>query len=1188
MKLKRLLSLFIIVVMLLAVIPISANAGVNYGCDKWAEPEMRGANEKGLLTPSAAKNFKKALTRDEFCELVVIMSEELLGYELPVPASNPFTDSNSIYVQKAYSYGVVNGVGNNMFDPNGNIERQQIATMMIRALTQLEKDTGLSYLKAGGASLTCADKEKVDSYAVDYVKSAYANGIMQGDEANRFNPKANINSQECVAVIYRSYNSFDNQLHKNFSTDRLIEKAVTNLRIGYSFGESEYGVSSGIDLPTTGVGGTTVTWSSSNTSIISNVGIVKPLTYETSVILTATLRLGNQTRTKTFIVTVSPLASDRLQLENAIQLLDIYYCIKGDSVNRVTGRISLPSQSNGLAVKWSSSNESVVSTRGYVTPPNNDKAITVTLTATVTSGNQTKTKNFVLQVVNPSKVANLSLHGIALGASPSQVSGLLGSAKSTVTMSSTESWQVFHTNYSGFIAVGYVSNRVVAVYSMASNATTQFRNTDTNAYITFDQAKAYVGVGVKIFTDSNDSNRTYAVMLYDNNSDILSYRSLYADGTELLLADFVNAFRVQKGVAALTWNTKLASSARAHSTDMSRYNYFDRVGRDYSTYQIRAERTGYDRSLASEENIAANCIDATDFLNSWINAKTTSNRANLLNSSYTVAGIGYAAGQTNSTYKNYCTMDFGNLRAITNVTTNPTSAAVVEVNETKNIALTLTPSNYNETFTVHSSNTGVITATRTSATTPTVSVKGMSRGSANIVITGNSSGTVINIPVTVGITYATSMSLNHTNLLMGTSTTSQLVATTSPTNGPVVSWSSNDTSVATVNANGVVSTGTKTGSAVITAVVRKSANENITRTVTISVVSASITPASPPTMEIGKSSATLNLTPSVTPNISPTYTWSSSNANVASVSSSGVVTAKVSGSATIYCTVTRSNYTGSVVKSVNVTVTGRADYATDLTLSHSALTLEVNQKQKVTATTTPTTVTYGTVTWESLNPGIATVSNSGEITGVSAGTAKIKVSAPSGPNNAFFTREVTVTVKAITLGISIQPSTHQTITLGENIQFSAAVTPDYAPADMKQYTWYSSNEAVAVIDSHGRLASKAIGTTEIYAKINGQDITSERITVTVNAVSPVSINITSNTGDTVPENTTVQLSLNVNPSNASTAVSWTSSNENIATVDGNGFVTFKDITENATVTITATSIIAPAISGEYTFNVTAG
>ena len=1183
MKLKRLLSLLIIVVMLTAAIPFSASAGVKYGCDKWAEPEMKAANEKGLLTPNASRDFKRSLTRDEFCELVVVMAEELLGYKLPVPSSNPFTDSNSIYVQKAFSYGIVNGVGNNKFDPDGNVQRQQIATMMIRTLSQLEKDTGLSYLKAGVASMPYKDGSNVNQYAIDAVKIAYSNGIMHGDEANRFNPLANINSQECVAVIYRCYNSFDNELHRGFSTEKLIEKAVKNLKIGYAFGENRFGVLSGLDLPTTGVGGSTITWVSSNPAVISTAGVITVGSYPANVTLTATLKLGSLTRTKTFTVTTSTMTFDRLQLENAIEVLDIYYCIKGDSVDRVTGRIGLPYHSNGLSVKWTSSNESVVSSRGVVNPPKDDSVISVTLTATITKANQTRNKTFVLKVSNPAKNANLSLHGISLGMTQAQVTSAIGSAKRTLSMSSTESWQVFHNNFSGLVAVGYISNKVTAVYSMSSNATSQFRNTTTNSAITLDQAKTYSGAGVKVFTDANDSGRTYAVMLHETNTALLTARTLYADGTEQLLADIINAFRVQKNISAFEWNAKLATAARTHSTDMSTYNYFNRVSQDGSTHLIRAERAGYERNLAAEENIAANGIDAIDFLNSWVNSKDQ--RTNLLTAKYTVAGIGYASGTSYSSYKNYCTIDFGTLIAITGVTTNP-SSIVLNVNETRNISLSIAPSNRNETFTVSSSNTGILTASNTNSSPLTVSVKGLYNGTANIVVRGNSSGTVVNIPVSVGSTYASSLSLNHSNFLMGTASSAQLVATTAPTTGPIVTWSSNDTSVATVNSAGVVTTAAKTGTAVITATVRKSATENITRTVTISVISASVSPASPPTMAIGTSSATLNLTASVSPSSYTTLAWSSSNANIAAVSSSGVVSARVSGYATIYCTITRSGYTGSVVKSVNVTVTGQSDYAADLTLSQTTLALEVGEKKTITATMTPTSVKYGTMTWSSENPAVATVSSNGEITATGVGTTKINVSLPSGSNGAFFLRTVDVTVTAVKLSISISTTT-QSITLGERLNFIYTILPSYAPAGLS-VTWISSDTSVATIDSNGLLTPGTIGETVITAKINDTSVTSPGLKITVTAVSPTGISVTNPSGsNTVAGGTTAQLVATASPVGAPSAALWSSSNADIATVDVNtGLVTFSTVSTATTVIIRATSVLAPSIYSEYTFTVT--
>ena len=123
-----------------------------------------------------------------------------------------------------------------------------------------------------------------------------------------------------------------------------------------------------------------------------------------------------------------------------------------------------------------------------------------------------------------------------------------------------------------------------------------------------------------------------------------------------------------------------------------------------------------------------------------------------------------------------------------------------------------------------------------------------------------------------------------------------------------------------------------------------------------------------------------------------TITWSSSNENVATVSSTGRVTAKTAGSATITC----SAKDGSGVKATcMVTVTDPTIKVSSIILNKSSLSLQPNQEETLTATVKPDNATDKTVTWSSNNTNVATVSG-GQIKAIAVGNATIICSANDG------------------------------------------------------------------------------------------------------------------------------------------------------------------------------------------------
>src|SRR2546429_1754596 len=182
---------------------------------------------------------------------------------------------------------------------------------------------------------------------------------------------------------------------------------------------------------------------------------------------------------------------------------------------------------------------------------------------------------------------------------------------------------------------------------------------------------------------------------------------------------------------------------------------------------------------------------------------------------------------------------------------------------------------------------------------------GVTPGSATITATsegksGTASVTVTQVPVaTVSVSPATAT--------VQAGQTVQLIATPKDANGATLSgrtvtWSSSNTSVATVSSSGLVS-GVTPGSATITATSEgKSGTSSITVT-NIPVATVSVSPLTGSIQQSQTVQLTATLQDASGNTLSGrTVTWSSSNASVATVSSSGLVSGVTSGSATITAT----------------------------------------------------------------------------------------------------------------------------------------------------------------------------------------------------------------------------------------------------------------------------------------------
>lgn len=131
--------------------------------------------------------------------------------------------------------------------------------------------------------------------------------------------------------------------------------------------------------------------------------------------------------------------------------------------------------------------------------------------------------------------------------------------------------------------------------------------------------------------------------------------------------------------------------------------------------------------------------------------------------------------------------------------------------------------------------------------------------------------------------------------------------------------------------------------------------------------------------------------------------------------------------------------------------------------------------------------------------------------------------------------------------------------VGDDQQYTVEITPTNALN--KDIVWTSSNENVATIDTNGKATVVGVGTTTITAKNNNSN---KSDTATLMGVG---VTVSPKTA-TLLVNDTQDLTATVLPEEANQDITWTSSNDEVATVSENGKVT---ALKSGTVTITATN-----------------
>jgi uncharacterized protein YjdB len=453
-------------------------------------------------------------------------------------------------------------------------------------------------------------------------------------------------------------------------------------------------------------------------------------------------------------------------------------------------------------------------------------------------------------------------------------------------------------------------------------------------------------------------------------------------------------------------------------------------------------------------------------------------------------------------------------------------------------------------------------------TVATVSATGLvtavGSGTASIIVTTVDGGltdvcaVMVNVPVS-------SVSLNKTAITLDHSDTITLVATVLPSNATnkVVVWTSSDTAVATVTSAGLVTVKSNATYGHATVITATSIDGGRTATCTVTagipVTSVSLNKNSR-TIEKG---STYDLNQTVYPSTATvrTVTWSSSNTAVATVSGTGLVSAVGGGTAVITVTTDDGGFTAICNVTVTVQVTG-------VSLSPTSITLPRNGTIDLTETVSPSDATDKTVTYSSSNPSAVSVDSVTGLVRVLTSSYPTRVTITVETTDGSYTATCSVTAGIVVTGITVSPTT-QTLAKGANFTIADTFVP--SNATNQNVTWSSSDTAVATVSTSGKVTGVSGGTATITVRTQEGGFTATCL-VTVNVpVTGVTLNVSTLLLD---RGATYSLVDTVAPTDATNKnVTWTSSNQAVATVDGNGVVTVKDSAPfGGTTTITVTTV----------------
>lgn len=424
-------------------------------------------------------------------------------------------------------------------------------------------------------------------------------------------------------------------------------------------------------------------------------------------------------------------------------------------------------------------------------------------------------------------------------------------------------------------------------------------------------------------------------------------------------------------------------------------------------------------------------------------------------------------------------------------------------------------------------------------------VYGVGSGTATITCKTNNGGKTASCTVTVlKKTEVLSVALTKTYTTTYKGRTYQFKAEVGPEDAtfPELKWTSSNTKVAKVDANGLVSAVGK-GTAVITCQSKDNPMVKDSHTVKVYVYPTGVTLNKKSVSVYEGRTSQLKVTVSPSDVSNKNVTWTSSDTRIATVSSTGLVKAKKPGTVYITCTTVRGGFTAKckirVLDFVSVN---------SVKLNKTSLTIDDGKTYKFTATLSPSNATEKGLKWKSSDSKTVYVNSKGVIEAMKPGKATITCTTNDGGKVA----KCVVTVKKVvpakvTLNV-------KSLNIGYNKTYQLKATVSPSNATDKSLKWKSSDSSIVYVNSKGVVQGMKPGKSAVITctTVSGKKIA--QCTVKVNPIKVKSVKLNKSEA-TLGKGSTLTLKATISPSNATNkSVVWRSSNTSVATVSSKGVV----------------------------------
>ena len=170
-----------------------------------AQDGVYWAARNGLVDESVlGDDFTKPLTRLQASAIAVTLAEKLSGKSVSSAKSKTYSDTKSKYALKAAGAGIYGGASEGKFNPDGAVDRQQLATFFYQALMYAKKNKNVRYTPYESKLARYSDSASIADWAKEAAAFMDALGLVEGPSRTKFLPEETLTIEQALVIANNS------------------------------------------------------------------------------------------------------------------------------------------------------------------------------------------------------------------------------------------------------------------------------------------------------------------------------------------------------------------------------------------------------------------------------------------------------------------------------------------------------------------------------------------------------------------------------------------------------------------------------------------------------------------------------------------------------------------------------------------------------------------------------------------------------------------------------------------------------------------------------------------------------------------------------------------------------------------------------------------------------------------------